>query len=189
MRLLTTVLCTTVLAGAALSAQMPARPASPPGAAEIEVGGKWETEKAPNGRERQVYKGGKWVVDQLRPAAEARARAVRHRRRLRDEAERRGARVARRRRRVDAAQDRSAARHRRQDAAARRVHDVHRSQAGRWTLIVSTHKAQEKYDPNNKEAIWGAYGYDAKNDVVRVPMQIADDPVLARSSSPGASPT
>ena len=62
MRLLTTVLCTTVLAGAALSAQMPARPASPRGAEEIEIGGKWETEKAPNGRERQVYKGGKWVT-------------------------------------------------------------------------------------------------------------------------------
>ena len=41
---------------------------------------------------------------------------------------------------------------------------------------MSTHKAQEKYDPNNKEAIWGAYGYDAKNDVVRVPMQVAEIP-------------
>src|SRR5688572_17413374 len=62
MRLLSHVLCTTGLAGAALSAEMPARAASPRGTEEIEVGGKWETEKAPNGRERQVYKGGKWVT-------------------------------------------------------------------------------------------------------------------------------
>jgi hypothetical protein len=45
-----------------------------------------------------------------------------------------------------------------------------------WTLIVSTHKPQLKYDPQNKTEIWGAYGYDPKNDVVRVPMQLADIP-------------
>ena len=130
MRLLTTVLCTTVLAGAALSAQMPARPASPPGTAEIEVGGKWETVKAPE-RPRAAGLPGRQVGHpQLRPAAEARTRAVRHRRRLRDQAERRGASVARGRRRVDAAQDRGAAGHRRQDPRPRRVHDVRRPQAG-----------------------------------------------------------
>ena len=42
-----------------------------------------------------------------------------------------------------------------------------------WHLIVSNHKAQASYNPNDKEAIWGAYGYDAANDVVRVPMQVA----------------
>ncbi len=42
-----------------------------------------------------------------------------------------------------------------------------------WHLIVSSHEAQERYNPNDKEAIWGAYGYDAANDVVRVPMQVA----------------
>src|ERR1700730_14300387 len=39
-----------------------------------------------------------------------------------------------------------------------------------WTLIVSTQPTQEKYDPNDKTKIWGAYGYDTKFDVVRVPM-------------------
>jgi hypothetical protein len=39
-----------------------------------------------------------------------------------------------------------------------------------WTLIVSTQPTQEKYDPNEKTKIWGAYGYDSKFDVVRVPM-------------------
>ena len=42
-----------------------------------------------------------------------------------------------------------------------------------WTLIVSKHKAQERYNPDDKEAIWGAYGYDASNDVLRMPMQVA----------------
>jgi hypothetical protein len=39
-----------------------------------------------------------------------------------------------------------------------------------WTLIVSTQPTQEKYDSNEKAKIWGAYGYDTKFDVVRVPM-------------------
>lgn len=39
-----------------------------------------------------------------------------------------------------------------------------------WTLILSTQPTQDKYDPNDKTKIWGAYGYDPKFDVVRVPM-------------------
>ena len=39
-----------------------------------------------------------------------------------------------------------------------------------WTLILSTQPTQEKYDANDKTKIWGAYGYDPKFDVVRVPM-------------------
>jgi hypothetical protein len=41
-----------------------------------------------------------------------------------------------------------------------------------WTLIVSTWAAQERFDPNNKEALWGAYGYTADKDLVRVPMKL-----------------
>ena len=44
--------------------------------------------------------------------------------------------------------------------------------ATEWNLIVSNHKAQERYNPDAKEAIWGAYGYDASNDVLRMPMQV-----------------
>ena len=43
---------------------------------------------------------------------------------------------------------------------------------GEWTLIVSTQPRQEQYDPKNKSAIWGAYGYDPKFDVVRVAMKV-----------------
>ena len=41
---------------------------------------------------------------------------------------------------------------------------------GAWTFILSTQPTQEKYDRNEKTKIWGAYGYDPKFDVVRVPM-------------------
>lgn len=41
-----------------------------------------------------------------------------------------------------------------------------------WTLIVSTWKAQTRYDPSNKAEIWGAYGYTPDKDVVRAPMKV-----------------
>ena len=41
-----------------------------------------------------------------------------------------------------------------------------------WTFVVSTWPAQDKYDPNNKEALWGAYDYTPDKDVVRAPMTL-----------------
>ena len=41
---------------------------------------------------------------------------------------------------------------------------------GAWTLIFSNWPAQETYDPDNKEALWGSYGYTPEKDVIRVPM-------------------
>jgi hypothetical protein len=41
-----------------------------------------------------------------------------------------------------------------------------------WTLIVSRWAAQAKFDPQNKDALWGAYGYTPDKDVVRVPMKV-----------------
>ena len=41
-----------------------------------------------------------------------------------------------------------------------------------WTLIVSRWAAQAQFDPNNKEALWGAYGYTPDKDVVRIPMKV-----------------
>ena len=41
-----------------------------------------------------------------------------------------------------------------------------------WTLIISNWAAQDKFDPNNKTALWGAYGYTPDKDVVRVPMKL-----------------
>jgi len=41
-----------------------------------------------------------------------------------------------------------------------------------WTLIVSNQPMQEKYDPNEKAKTFGAYNYDPKYDIVRVPMKM-----------------
>ena len=41
-----------------------------------------------------------------------------------------------------------------------------------WTLIVSNWAAQQKFDPQDKTALWGAYGYTAEKDVARIPMKV-----------------
>ena len=41
-----------------------------------------------------------------------------------------------------------------------------------WTLIVSSWPAQLKFDPKDKAALWGAYGYTADKDVARIPMRV-----------------
>jgi len=41
-----------------------------------------------------------------------------------------------------------------------------------WTLILSSWPAQEKYDPNNKAALWGSYGYTPDKDVLRAAMKL-----------------
>jgi Protein of unknown function (DUF2911) len=46
-----------------------------------------------------------------------------------------------------------------------------------WTLIVSSWAAQQKYDPNNKEALWGSFGYTPDKDVARVAMKIDKFPL------------
>lgn len=45
-----------------------------------------------------------------------------------------------------------------------------------WTLIVSSHAAQEKYDPENKTALWGAYNYTPDKDVARATMRVESIP-------------
>lgn len=45
--------------------------------------------------------------------------------------------------------------------------------ASGWTLILSTQKTQDRYDPDEKTAMWGSFGYDPKFDVVRAPMELA----------------
>jgi len=41
-----------------------------------------------------------------------------------------------------------------------------------WTLVFSNWPAQEKYDPNNKAALWGSYGYTPDKDALRVAMKV-----------------
>jgi hypothetical protein len=42
----------------------------------------------------------------------------------------------------------------------------------KWTFILSNWPAQTRYDPKNKEALWGSFGYTADKDVVRAPMKV-----------------
>jgi hypothetical protein len=41
-----------------------------------------------------------------------------------------------------------------------------------WTLIISRWPAQLKFDPKDKNALWGAYGYTPDKDVARVAMKL-----------------
>lgn len=41
-----------------------------------------------------------------------------------------------------------------------------------WTLVFSNWPAQEKYDPNNKAALWGSYGYTPDKDALRAAMKV-----------------
>jgi hypothetical protein len=41
-----------------------------------------------------------------------------------------------------------------------------------WTLIVSSWAAQTKFNPQDKDALWGAYGYTPDKDVARVAMKV-----------------
>ncbi len=41
-----------------------------------------------------------------------------------------------------------------------------------WTFVVSSWPAQEKYDPNNKQALWGSYDYTPDKDLLRAPMKL-----------------
>ena len=45
-----------------------------------------------------------------------------------------------------------------------------------WTLIVSNWPAQQKFDPQDKAALWGAYGYTPDKDVARIPMKLTTLP-------------
>lgn len=45
-----------------------------------------------------------------------------------------------------------------------------------WTMVLSQQPFQAKYDPNNKTDTWGAYNYDTKFDVMRVPMKLSKSP-------------
>jgi len=174
MKKLLSVLCTVVLTGVMVSAQEPG--SSPAGTAEIEIGGKWETQKAPNGRERQTYVGGKWVtISYGRPLKRGRelfgvGDAYATKLNAGAPVWRAGANVSTRLKTTTPLVIGG------KPLPAGEYTMFIDLKPGNWTLIVSNHKPQLKYDPANKTEIWGAYGYDPKNDVFRVPMQLVDIP-------------
>ena len=48
---------------------------------------------------------------------------------------------------------------------------------GAWTLIFSNWGAQQKFDRNDKTALWGAYNYTPDKDVLRVAMTVGAIPM------------
>jgi hypothetical protein len=157
------------IAAAGILAQMEARkPASPPGTAAAQFGGKYV---AVQGGQR--YEGGKWIeVTYSRPIKRGRQNlfgaGADYGKALCD-----GAPVWR----VGANQTT------RLKTEIPLVFDGKTLAAGEysvfvdlkengWTLIFSNWPAQEKYDPNNKDALWGSYGYTPDKDALRASMKL-----------------
>ena len=144
------------------------RPASPAGTAATEVGGKYDTSGA-----EPVYKGGKWIELTF-------GRPIKRGRDVFGGAGANYGKVAN----PDAPVWRAGANFTTQlktevplvingKTVAPGTYTVFIDlKPNNWTFIVSTWKAQTKYDPKNTAEIWGAYGYTADKDVVRAPMKI-----------------
>ena len=167
-RILVSFLSTLLVASAALA--QPSRPLSPPGSANTQVGGKWTVDK--DGE--RTYTGGKWIdVTYSRPSLRGRADLL-------CKGADYGKQVI-----CDAPIWRAGA-----NLTTRIKTEVPLEIGGKrlepgeyslfvdlkepaWTLVISNQPAQAKFDPNEKKATVGAYNYDPKFDLVRVPMQMA----------------
>lgn len=156
-----------VIAGMLAQAQ-PRKPASPPGTASTQVGGKYVPIK-----EGQRYEGGKWIeVTYSRPIKRGRqdlfGSGADYGKKVSDGSPvwRAGAnQTTRLKTEVPLVFDGKTL-----PAGEYSVFVDLKEQA--WTLIFSNWPAQEKYDPNNKTALWGSYGYTPDKDVLRATMKV-----------------
>jgi hypothetical protein len=171
----TAVMATTVF----LTAQG-SRPASPAGSSATQVAGEWTKSKNAQGQDVERYQGGKWVeITYGRPILKGRKNIF-------GSGADYGKTVY-----AGAPAWRAGA-----DVTTRLKTEVPLQIGGKtvpageyslfidlkdnnWTLIVSTWPVQEKYDPNNKAALWGAYNYTPDKDVTRAPMTLAKLPFNA----------
>ena len=150
------------------------RAMSPRGTAATQVGGKWAADK-PGAEPR--YSGGKWIeVDYGRPIRRGReslfGKSAEYGKKISDDSPvwRLGANATTKMK-TEAAIVIAG------KTIAPGEYDlfVELKESG-WTLVVSTQPAAAKYDPADKSAIWGSYGYDPKFDVARAPMTRATLP-------------
>jgi DUF2911 family protein len=164
-----------------LSAQQPARPMSPEGSTQVQVLGKWTKGERPAftlGREN--YVGGKWIeITYGRPLQRGRdlfGSGPNYGKAVNDVGSatlpappvwRAGANVSTRLKsevalifgdKIVPAGDYSLF--------------IDLNGPTQWTLIVSRWPAQLKFDPKDKAALWGAYGYTPDKDVARIPMKV-----------------
>ena len=158
------------LLAAVASAQQQNRPLSPAGSSATQVGGKWVQEK-PDQPAR--YTGGKWIeVTYGRPIKRQRdlfGSGAEYGKKLLDGAPvwRAGANLTTRLR-TDVPLEIGGKQLPAGDYAL--MVDLNEKQ---WTLILSSQKAQEKYDPNDKVLLFGSFNYDPKMDVLRAPMTLS----------------
>src|SRR5262245_51655835 len=170
----------TILAftGIALEAQQAARPMSPEGSAQAQVLGKWTKGERPSfalGREN--YEGGKWIeITYGRPLQRGRdlfGSGSNYGKAVNDVGTatfpappvwRAGANVSTRLK-TEASLVFSGT----TLPAGEYSLFIDLKGPAEWTLIVSNWPVQTRFDPNNKTALWGAYGYTPDKDVARIP--------------------
>lgn len=146
------------------------RPLSPPGSAATQVGGKWTVDK--DGE--RTYTGGKWIeVTYSRPILRGRAdlfgKGADYGKQVIGDAPiwRAGANLTTR---IKTEVPLEIGGKRLEPGEYSLFVDL---KEPAWTLVISNQPAQTKFDPNEKKATIGAYNYDPKFDLVRVPMQMA----------------
>jgi hypothetical protein len=170
------------LTAAALAAQQaPARPMSPEGSAQVQVLGKWSKGERPSfAAGRETYVGGRWIeITYGRPLQRGRdlfGSGANYGKALNDVGApnlpappvwRAGANVSTRLK-----SDVPLVFGDRKVPAGEYSLFINLDSPSQWTLIVSSWGAMTKFDPNNKTALWGAYGYTPDKDVARVPMKV-----------------
>jgi len=169
------------VASAVLGAQQPARPMSPEGSTQVQVLGKWTKGERPAftlGREN--YVGGRWIeITYGRPLQRGRdlfGSGPNYGKALNDVGSanlpappvwRAGANVSTRLKSEVPLVfgDRTV-------PAGEYTLFIDLNGPAQWTLIVSSWPAQLKFDPKDKTALWGAYGYTPDRDVARIPMKV-----------------
>src|SRR5437773_3680632 len=163
---------TVVLTGPWLLAQG-GRPASPAGTSATQVGGKYTN---PAGADEPVYSGGKWIeITYGRPIKRGRdlwGSGADYGKKLNGGAPvwRAGANVTTRLKTEVPLVINS------KTVPAGEYSMFIDLKPNDWTLIISNWPAQTKYDPSNKNALWGAYEYTPDKDVVRAPMTLSTLP-------------
>jgi DUF2911 family protein len=173
------------LSGSALMAQQTARPMSPEGSTQAQVLGKWTKGERPAfslGREN--YAGGKWIeITYGRPLQRQRdlfGSGPNYGKAINDVGTanlpappvwRAGANVSTRLRTEVPLTfgDKTV-------PAGEYSLFIDLNGPTQWTLIISRWAAQLKFDPNDKNALWGAYGYTPDKDVARIPMRVENLP-------------
>lgn len=167
MRSLLAAMASMAMLGAIVAAQTTERPASPAGSAAMQVGGKYVP-----GAEGPVYQGGKWIeVTFGRPIKRGRnlfGSGADYGKDMKD-----GAPVWRAGANVSTQLKTEVPLVFGGKTVAPGTYTMFVDlKPNAWTLIISTWKAQTKYDPSNKTALWGSFEYTPDKDVVRVPMKL-----------------